>query len=678
MNVFELFATINLDASSYESELDEAEKSTSSFGEKLKSGLETAAKIGTTILTTSAAAVGGITALATKTAGAADEIDKMSQKLGLSREAYQEWDYVLSQSGTDINSLQAGMKTLTNKIDKAASGSDEAAAMFAQLGLSISDLQNLSREEIFERTIYGFQSMEDNAERAALANDLLGRSSVELTPLFNQTTKSTQELIQKTHDLGMIMSDEAVDAGVSLTDTMDTLKRSFAAAGNGLGTTLAPIVEDFANTLIDSIPQIQAFLENLTPIIGELFEGLLPPLMELGEEIFPLVFDLIEQLIPPLTQIMAQIMPIITRLLQMLLPPLIQIISAILPPLISLLQPILNLLQPILDLLQPILDLVTTLIQPIATLLNTILPPLIAVITELINNCLEAVIPIIEWLAEYIGDSLSVVIEAITEGISYCGEAFVDAWDVIKGAWGGVVDFFSGLWAKVKGGAQDAWDGIKSVFSSVTSFFATAFGNAWQAVKNVFSTGGRIFTGIKDGIVSAFKTIVNAIINGINTVVRIPFDAINGMLNKIRNVSILGAHPFRGLWSENPIGVPQIPTLARGGILRKGEVGLLEGNGAEAVVPLENNARWIAKVAEDMKNALSIEDAASAEKLAQAISSATVTVDKPEADDTQKKVLEALQEIKDDFYSNMVQALTDGVRVDWNDRELMRLVQNYG
>ena len=67
-----------------------------------------------------------LTNLAIDTAAAGDIIDKSSQKLGLSAEAYQEWDYVLSQSGVDIESAGMGFKTLTNQIDSAKKGSKEA------------------------------------------------------------------------------------------------------------------------------------------------------------------------------------------------------------------------------------------------------------------------------------------------------------------------------------------------------------------------------------------------------------------------------------------------------------------------------------------------------------------------------------------------------------------------
>ena len=77
------------------------------------------------------------------------------------------------------------------------------------------------------------------------------------------------------------------------------------------------------------------------------------------------------------------------------------------------------------------------------------------------------------------------------------------------------------------------------------------------------------------------------------------------MLDKIRNAEILGFQPFAGLISR--FDIPQIPELARGGVLRRGQMALLEGRGAEAVVPLENNRKWIAATAKALQQALSNE-----------------------------------------------------------------------
>lgn len=183
---------------------------------------------------------------------------------------------------------------------------------------------------------------------------------------------------------------------------------------------------------------------------------------------------------------------------------------------------------------------------------------------------------------------------------------WVGLWNSIKQFVGDSINsikkFFGGMWDSITKGASNAWNGITSIFGKVADFFKKVFGDAWNGVKNIFSTGGKIFMGIVDGISSAFKSIVNAIIGGINKVVAIPFNAINNVLGKLRRLNILGIKPFKWV---GEIFVPKIPMLRQGGVLPKGKTGFLEGDGTEAVVPLEKNKEWIGKVAADMLNALS-------------------------------------------------------------------------
>lgn len=138
-------------------------------------------------------------------------------------------------------------------------------------------------------------------------------------------------------------------------------------------------------------------------------------------------------------------------------------------------------------------------------------------------------------------------------------------WIVAK--WTSIKDWFSGLWEKVASGAVAAWDGIKSAFKSVPEWFQSKFRDAWQKVKDVFSTGGRIWSGIKEGIENTFRTVVNAIIRGMNAIIAVPFNKINSMLNTIRNAHFLGISPFQNMWGVNPLPVPQIPMLARGAVI---------------------------------------------------------------------------------------------------------------
>ncbi|MCC8136124.1 MAG: hypothetical protein LIO40_05585 [Ruminococcus sp.] len=130
---------------------------------------------------------------------------------------------------------------------------------------------------------------------------------------------------------------------------------------------------------------------------------------------------------------------------------------------------------------------------------------------------------------------------------------FSNSFESIKSFFSGVGSFFKGI-----------WNSITSAFSNVTDWFKDKFSAAWTAVKNVFSAGGRIFEGIKEGITGVFDKVVNTLIDGINTVIAVPFDAVNSAINWVRNLEIAGWEPFSSL---SEISVPQIPHLAEGTVV---------------------------------------------------------------------------------------------------------------
>lgn len=207
--------------------------------------------------------------LVNKSMEAGDRIDKMSQKIGMSRKAFQEWDYIMSQNGGNVESLQMGYKTLAGQMDKVRSGSKESTAIFSKLGVAVKDSrgQLRSQEDVFNDTVRALQRMKNPTEKAIIANKLFGKSAIEMKPLLNQTAESVDELRKQANDLGMIMSDDAVDASVKLGDTIDAIKRTFEAFGNQIGAELMPTIQELADELIAHLPQIKSAL---TPV----FEGL--------------------------------------------------------------------------------------------------------------------------------------------------------------------------------------------------------------------------------------------------------------------------------------------------------------------------------------------------------------------------------------------------------------------
>ena len=162
MNVFDLEAVLRLNDEDYKSGLDADASKAESAGAKIGSALKGAGKAAAVgfaaIGTASVAGAKYIMDGAAATAEYGDNIDKMSQKLGISAEAYQEWDAILQHSGSSIEGMQRGMVTLAQQAEK----NSEA---FQQLGISEEEVANMSQEDLFAAVISGLQGMEEGSER---------------------------------------------------------------------------------------------------------------------------------------------------------------------------------------------------------------------------------------------------------------------------------------------------------------------------------------------------------------------------------------------------------------------------------------------------------------------------------------------------------------------------------
>lgn len=191
------------------------------------------------------------------------------------------------------------------------------------------------------------------------------------------------------------------------------------------------------------------------------------------------------------------------------------------------------------------------------------------------------------------------------------------AWESIKKTFSNIGKWFSEQFTKVQKAGKDAmedlkkWfsDSYKSVtktFSNIGSWFRSTFQTAWKNVKAVFSSLGSFFGGLWSQIKSKFSSIGsalgtamgNAVKSGLNRVIATVERAINkgiGLINSAINL----ANKLPGV-DVSKVPTVSLPRLYRGGVLKKGQVGVLEGSGAEAVVPLEHNKAWLSRVAEDL------------------------------------------------------------------------------
>ena len=191
-----------------------------------------------------------------------------------------------------------------------------------------------------------------------------------------------------------------------------------------------------------------------------------------------------------------------------------------------------------------------------------------------------------------------------------------EAWGKVKTGFASVGSWFKqkfdegnknakNAFSGAKSWASSAWGNVKSGFGSVSSWFRNTFADAWAKIKAVFAPVGNFFGGIWNTIKSKFTGLGSSISNAIGGAVKSGINGIISSIEKTINKGINLINGAIGLINEIPgVSVGKIkkvsfPRLYRGGVLKKGQVGVLEGSGAEAVVPLEKNRQWIRKVAQE-------------------------------------------------------------------------------
>lgn len=196
--------------------------------------------------------------------------------------------------------------------------------------------------------------------------------------------------------------------------------------------------------------------------------------------------------------------------------------------------------------------------------------------STMFTNAWNSIVNVFKSIGQWFKDRWNDVVNALSNVATWFGTMFKNAWSNIvnvfsvagswfSGIWGGIKAVFSGVIEFFRGIFQGAWNTITSIFSTIPNWFSNIFSKAWAGVRDVFSTGGRIFMGITEGILGTFKTVVNGIIGGINRVITIPFNGINGILDGIRGISVMGVSPFAWI---GRISTPQIPMLAQGGFVK--------------------------------------------------------------------------------------------------------------
>jgi hypothetical protein len=190
-----------------------------------------------------------------------DTLAKMSARTGISVEALSELGFVAHQSGSDLESLEIGVKRMQKAIAGAATGSKEATAMLAHLGLTVADLSSLSPEEQFKLIADRISKIDNPTMRAAAALQLFGRSGTNLLPVINRGAAGIEALQEEARRLGLTISTTDAKAAEVFHNTLNALWQTVKRGVFAVGAELAPTLKDLATWVTDLVVRGTAWIK---------------------------------------------------------------------------------------------------------------------------------------------------------------------------------------------------------------------------------------------------------------------------------------------------------------------------------------------------------------------------------------------------------------------------------
>lgn len=493
------------------------EKGGKTLGTNLGKGLKATAAVIAASLTAATAAVVGTGKAFVNAANDVSEygnnIDKMSQKLGISAQGYQEWDFILTHAGASID----GMKTSMLKLTKAAESNDDA---FKALGISQDDLAKMTPEQTFNATIKALQGVEDEAQRTVLANKLLGKGATELAPLFNMTADETDALRQQVHDLGGVMSDDAVKAAANYQDELQNMQTALSGVKRNMMSQFLPGISAVMNGLSlvfsgnkGGVAQItdglKSVISNITAMAPQFFtlastiiNGLLQGFAPMVPQLVSSLFGFIQTGLLTLASLMPQLTPVISQGVQGIASALMTCLPVLISGLLDMTTQLVTWLATgdnVKLMVDGILQLVSTIASGLADALPILIPAIVNIIGQIAQSLTDPknVKMIVTAALQIVGAVVVALVKALPEIGGVIVKLGANVLGLLKELGGSIVSKI-GPW-------------FSSVIGKVGDFVGNIINKIKELPGKAVQLGKDLIQGLINGITQAGKNAVNAV-----------------------------------------------------------------------------------------------------------------------------------------------------------------------
>jgi hypothetical protein len=200
-------------------------------------------------------------------ANAIDATQDLANRTGIGVEALQSLQVAAKLGGVD--DITVAFDKLTVAIGKAGESGDTGA--FERLGLNFEQLRSMSPEEQFRAIAAAISALPGEAERAAAAVAIFGKSGAQLVP-FLSNLGAIEERAKK---LGIVLSEQQVGNIAGMNDALDLVSKTFDGIIGQVVGNLAPAITAIAEQFLQFVESFNGTGGTglADAITGALFDG---------------------------------------------------------------------------------------------------------------------------------------------------------------------------------------------------------------------------------------------------------------------------------------------------------------------------------------------------------------------------------------------------------------------
>ena len=510
--------------------------------------------------------------------------------------------YNLDKMQDAVNEITTRMSdgTIEGSLDSFNDKVKEVFQSYKEGGATQKDVQDAIVQDIKETT-----NQQEALNKASIAFGTLGEDNN-----LKFITSLTSVGDEYNNVAGTMDKVKAIANG-GLKNALSGLGRAFLDSFTPIGELITPILVGIVGLITLAIQGIQQGFAKVGEVISSVFgsidtsgiTNIVNQVSKVLKPAFDEVKNAIEQMKVALEPIAKDILSKIIEVIQNIVNQAQKILTVVGPPIIAIIKKIITTITEIMPVITAILTIVGSVVSGVISFINMV----VTYIGTAIATAMGFIMPIVQIISTIVANIWSVILlvttniwnkisEVITAIIDFVNNLFKKISDIINNIWSKIQDVMN----KVKDKVQGVIDNINKYFNNIKSTVSDVFNNIWSKVQGVMDKVGNKISNVLQGVQNSWnglKGFVGGVFGGIESAVSSLVGSVKGMVNGV----IGGINGAISIINKIPgVHIGRIPRLERGGVLKRGQIGLLEGNGAEAVVPLERNKAWIRAVAKDM------------------------------------------------------------------------------